>query len=422
MKSFILNHNLRESRDVKPPKFGFERGLDAIYLKSPISSRERYLQLIPGARLKENDIISDGFITLTNNNLLKIHEYIIYLLESEADNVSSLIIQRNNLEALAKGSKYIWEVIEAERNCVNLQEVIREAESTFRLIDYLRASEEIIKRYEDYMNKPYVIDIYSSESADKFQKSAREASNNELKRIISDYCDVISGITNVKICRDQIQGDLSFECSRCGTKEAPDNNNGMIQCVECGKMQSQQETGVSHKDNERVNKIKKNAYISEKNFMETINHFQGSMKNKSPRDIIKLIRRYMLRDSVDATVLTRDHIHGWLKEAKKPQFYKYKQSIFSEITGKQPPNIDNLVSSLKMNCQKVDKEYPNVKLEHMKSALNRKYLLYKLLQEEGFPIEKVDLDLHKRDPDKLELYDQIYFKICDNVGMKKIPT
>ena len=190
-------------------------------------------------------------------------------------------------------------------------------------------------------------------------------------------------------------------------------------------------SGMVYADLHRISFNQKFSYIRRSHFKDTIIQFQAKQSRNIPQnvidDVIDMIKKHGLFDDTKSTPLeqyakvTKEHIRMFLEESNHPKSYEDLQLIYTKITSKPPPNIEQYEDALYQDFDLLVDAF--LSLEHVdrKNFLNSHFVLRCLLQRRGVQVSDSDLNTLKT-PTRLRTHEDIFMQCCQKLGWNYKPS
>ncbi len=232
---------------------------------------------------------------------------------------------------------------------------------------------------------------------------------------------------NISILDEPQNNHLCQVCDNDNDDDFITDENTRKICLKCSAEQFVFDTGITHRDYNRVNVVGKFVYNRVLHFQDCIKQYQGKQNCKVPdkvyQDLETKFNAYrILIDSPISTVkyskLTKQHIIMFLKELKHVKQYENVNLIYYTLTGKRE-NISHLEQLLIEDFRELVKLYDSIHGKDKQEELDRKnfmnvqYLLFQLLKRHGHPCKFEDFSTLKTIDRKL-----FHDNICRNLFAK----
>jgi hypothetical protein len=327
---------------------------------------------------------------------------------------------------------------------IDLHEYITQidfTETMFRL-----SSESIIDVYEDFLKKP---------KKSSFIGKNEEKDNKIVFDSVIKYNSIFQGLkekTNIVLSQkmdyyfkkyiknkfkttykqfnpfDEKTLEVSYKEAKkninkkkafCKCFEKTEDSNGNVMCKNCGNIYNDIEDTVNYNDYSRVNIVQRYHYEKKCHFRDTINQYQGKQNRYIPEKVYEDIKYMINMHGLSLEKLTINHIKEFLKETSNFKYYEDKQLIFSNIVGKNKPDISKYEKMLYEDFDKLVTVFLKIK-DKRKNFLNSHYVLRQLLLKQGVKIPDDHLNSLST-PARLREHDEFYEKCCDILGWNFIP-
>lgn len=343
------------------------------------------------------------------HDIFEINKTIMDLLQSEYDSLDNLKKQLKKYEHVAINGE-ISEQYSAIENAKKLKEKIFMIESGKRTAQYIFKTENIIKEYEEILEKPIKIDFENGKTcSDENRKNVLLVN---FVNIAKEYIDL-----DPVILKRQV-----MTCESCKI-ELLQTDDLLFVCEKCGYSERDLAAVTNYQDNSRINSSQRYVYDKRANFLNAIKEFQG-IQNTTISDAVREdLRDQFESHGITKDRITKDHIYEFLKITKHSDNYKDLNLLYTEFTGKESPDISHLVSQLQTMF---DMALPVFEFDREKHTdrinfMSGQFVLYKLLQLLGYPCSDDDFLMLKTWDRKLE-HDQKWKIICEELGWIYIPT
>ena len=200
----------------------------------------------------------------------------------------------------------------------------------------------------------------------------------------------------------------------CECFDKTEDSNGSVVCKNCGNVYSDIEDNINYHDYSRVNMVQKYHYDKKCHFRDTINQYQGKQNKFIPQKVYDDIDYMIKMHGLSKDKITINHVSMFLTETKNTNFYEDKQLIYSNITGKDKPDISKYEKQLYEDFDKLVTVFLQLKINR-KNFLNAHYVLKQLLLRQGVKLPENHLN-SLRTPQRLREHDEIYEKCCEMLG------
>lgn len=294
--------------------------------------------------------------------------------------------------------------------------------------NYIAKTGIIVDDFETILKKPMM-------------ENDEELYNSEKEKLENRYNTLARNIIkerNWDIQIDMKQPTVS-SCQTCCTSDTNnfefDENNRKI-CINCSTLQNTLDTGITHRDYNRVNVVNKFAYSRVIHFQECIKQYQGRQNCKIPQEVYDKLeekfKSYRLLnksdcDSIKYSRITKDHIVMFLKQLKYPNQYENINFIYYSLTNKRMDDIEylehQLIEDFKELSNLYDLNHGKDKPDELKrkNFMNVQYILYQLLKNHNHPCRIEDFNILKT-VEKKKFHDNVCSKLFEQLGWNFTPT
>lgn len=217
----------------------------------------------------------------------------------------------------------------------------------------------------------------------------------------------------------------AWACSSCVVTLILNERESLLVCPQCGCTQVFTDTQALTYDQEieQTTKVVTFAYKRMNHFTEWLNTLQGKENTEIPVEVLEAVRAEFKKErACKRSDVTPDKVHAFLKKLRLNKFYDNKYAICNAVSGVAPPQLpQHLEDRLKQMFNDIQEPFEKHKPSTRKNFLSYGYVLSKfcqLLGEDGiqkfFPLLK--------SPEKLRAQDEIWRKICAELGWEYIPS
>lgn len=270
-----------------------------------------------------------------------------------------------------------------------------------------KPSKKRIKSMDDLQHRKTIFDYLNKSKMTDNRVINRATLFNEYKNII-----------------DGKYGKKSFVkiCPTCNIEKILIHSEGIYVCPQCGESESLiiESELTSYKDIG----CEKPAYPYKRinHLIECLNQFQAKESIDIPQDVYLKILNEIKKNKYQQTDLTFQKMKTVLKKLKLHQFYEHIPHIISKITGKSAPIISrDIEEKIKIMFREIQEPFIKYCPSDRKNFLSYSYILHKFFQ-----ILKMDEFITYfsllKSREKLRIQDQIWKKICDDLGYPFIPS
>jgi hypothetical protein len=315
----------------------------------------------------------------------------------------------------------------------------------FNEVMYNLNSNEIIKTYKKYLDKPHVSSfIGKTEGKDNktifdiilkyntiFQELKEKTTIVLSQKMEYYFKKYIKNRfkTTYKLFNpfDEKVFELTYKEAKktkkkvtyCGCFDKTEDPNGNIMCKNCGNIYNDIEDNNNYNDYSRVNIVQRYHYEKKCHFRDTINQYQGKQNRYIPEKVYSDVKYMINMHGLSLEKLTINHVNSFLKETGNFKYYEDKQLIYSNIVGKSKPDISKYEKGLYEDFDKLVTIFLKIKGKR-KNFLNSHYVLRQLLLKQGVKIPDDHLNSLST-PARLKEHDEFYEKCCDILGWNFTP-
>lgn len=358
-------------------------------------------------------------------NILTLHTHILSRFDKEDE------IDREKLDLVNSLLEYDLDR-ELIVDLLYKKKVITTKENTKAL--FLAKTELLIQEYILILKKPMTITAIKNRSPTCVKKDL----------LVNKYLSITRDVVREKQWTDIIfppsnNHEVESFCQVCENYDPKqfemDDNNRKI-CLNCSAEQYIFDTGITHRDYNRVNVIGKFAYNRVLHFQDCIKQYQGKQNCKIPEklyiDLEKKFKSYRLIvdspiESVKYSKITKTHIMMFLKELKYAKHYENVNLIYFTLTNKRADDISHLEQQLVEDFRELVNLYDSIHGKDKPKELDRKnfmnvqYLLFQLLRRHNHPCKIEDFSTLKTIDRKL-FHDNICSNLFEKLGWNFTPT
>lgn len=346
----------------------------------------------------------------------------------------------------------ILKKIKIENNIENLKKNIDNKKNHIDKLDYFNKTADIIKMYYDisndtndnfnYINEPEQVviinkrkkkkvvnnvlnfifnDNSSKDNNDKDNKENKEEIINKEKEKKSKY--TINNLYNNVLNKEElITYDKFCLCDNCNCELNINPDTGEAICEKCGMVQYR--VINSKLPIYKNNNIEKNNYPYKKfnHFVDCLNKIQGKETIHITDDIINNIAINIRKHNLNYDEVKVKDMREILKEMRLAKYYNHIAYILSKITGKQPPTLKKETEEyLKSLFKDIEKSFEKNKQPNRTNFPSYHYILHKMFEYLNLSsfLDYAPLPL---DNEKILLQDELWKKICEDIGWKFIPS
>ena len=352
-----------------------------------------------------------------------------------------------------------WETLYSEISENTSNDVLSDIKKKFKTVDtqstqnfnfYIMQTISLLEEYEKIKKSLQKVQFFRQNNSIEDDKKERlqtiiDQYMNIIKEFFPNYYNMYQNINceSEKITKKKgstVQNNI--KCTNCNLEQDQfvytDNH---LVCSLCGNVISlTNDNLISFRDIERVNIGSKYIYDRKTHFRECIKRFQGKQNVNIPSHIwenlyekllsYQLIpKNYKDLDKKEAfKLVTKEHIHMFLKELGCSKYYEDIVYIYHKITGHEIPDITHLENNLMADFDLLLETYDSVPLNKLlllppwsnskterKNFINNQYVLYQLLRKYKYSCKKEDFQFLKTSDRKL-FHDIVCQQLFEKLG------
>ena len=326
--------------------------------------------------------------------------------------------------------------IKVERNRVAL-------ESSQRL-EVEQERTRLKAQYEDLMRGQYSISKRNQLKQSMLELDARISAQSsltiqEFDRNVLPFLDLFYKRAECNITEEQLVSTFTSEmfprtvvpqvhsinldtCNVCGSELISSAEDATLYCAGCGdstRFIDATASNIAYGDEIEYTSF---SYKRINHLNEFLNHFQAKESTPVPDEVIHKIMAYFFEKRVhDKNTITFDQVKKTQKILGLRRYYDQTMQIWCRITGKQPLRLDPVVEEkLRLLFIRIQIPFKKHCPVSRSNFLSYPYVIFKFCQMLKYHNLLPYLSLLKG-KDKLRLQEEIFEKICDELGWKFIP-
>lgn len=246
------------------------------------------------------------------------------------------------------------------------------------------------------------------------QQSTNQSSQSHvsyLKNVDERFIDVNDYVVNHEMC----------VCK--GGELIPVESDGILVCNKCGRQYSYLIDSDKPSYKEPPQEVCFYAYKRINHFKEILSQFQGKETTQIPDEVIDNIKMQIKKERITASreQLSYNVCKDILKKLNYNKYYEHINFIKHKLGITPPimsPQLEDKLCNLFLEIEKYfSKHCPNVRI----NFLNYYFVLYKFCELLGENKYLSEIPMLKDDDKKVE-QDEIWRKICDDIGWVFYPT
>jgi hypothetical protein len=341
------------------------------------------------------------------HDIFEIHDRTMNFFQREYESLNNLKKQKNAANWIISNGE-LSEQHAAMVKVEKLTEQIYLIESGIREAQYIHKTENILKEYEEIMQKPIKIDFNSGRT-----------SNDEIRKkdLLIEFVNIAREYIDVEPITVRKQ---MLICNNCNV-ELLQRDDLLFICEKCGYSERALAAVTNYQDNSRINSSQRYVYEKRANFLNSIKEFQGIQNTTVPENVRADLDDQITSHDITKDRLTKDHIYEFLKITDHTDYYKDINMLYTEITEKPSPNISNLVTPLLQMFDMALPVFERVKSPERLNFLNGQFVLFKFLQLLGFNCSEDNFYILKTREKILE-HDEKWKIICDELEWPYMAT
>ena len=347
-------------------------------------------------RGKVEKVVQKSITKTTTNkiDILDINDRIFKMLDEEYEELPNMKKKLQNLNWIINNTDDMNEKYKAQIEYNNLESEIELIESGFKEAKYIYKTEEIIKDYKRVLEEPIKID---------FMGKAKNNEETEKQKIISKFLNIAKDYIDIDVFERKLKNNT---CDNCKT-ELLLEDDFLFVCTTCGFAVKHFASVNCFQENNRINASQKYVYDKRSHFGDSMKKFQAKQNTTIADSVYKDLREKCHCHDIPIENITKYHIYEFLKLTGNAEHYEDITLIYSEITGKPPPNISHLENKLFELFDEVSPVYERVKPLGRTNFLNGQFILFKLLQKLHYNCTEDDFYILKT-RDKMLEHDKIW--------------
>jgi hypothetical protein len=257
---------------------------------------------------------------------------------------------------------------------------------------------------------------FTNGNMEDLNKITNKSVKNSRFHLLDDYLSY----TDKNYINNSITQDNSSLCSFCkGNSKDILSNEGIVCCRDCYTIEHiiTDNEKPSYKDPPK--EISYFSYKRINHFSEWLNQIQGKETTDIPDEVFNKIMMELNKQRIyNLAIVTPIKIREILKKHKINKYYEHIPYILNKITGIPNPHLNpELEEKLKNMFREVQVPFLKYSPNNRKNFLSYSYVLHKFIQILN------ELEFLKYFPllksrDKLHQQEQIWKKICDDLGWK----
>jgi hypothetical protein len=355
-------------------------------------------------------------------------EMLVRFRENETQDVPALASEIRELVLRAKtlGRAQIEEYMEIRDRVEALKaqiRALRKAKKTYLLdnsrhiFDYFEHKKEISdgggKQNVNAVNAFFKVREVSPEPGERPGQSAISAYQSYWRNVSND----ITNIQDFVVSTD--------ECASCRVGEmVPQDEDGILICNNraCGAFVPYITDSAKPTNKEPPNEVSYTAYIRLNHFKEILSQFQAKETTQIHEDVVARIRARIKKERItDLRELNYDKMREILRKLGLNKYFEHIQYINSLFGIKPPAMSEDLHKTLCVLFIEIQKPWAVHCPPHRTNFFNYTYTLYQLCALLG-QTQYLPYISQLKDLEKQREQDQIWKKVCNDLGWHFLPT
>lgn len=266
-----------------------------------------------------------------------------------------------------------------------------------------------------------ILDAFAMKSDEQVQPEIVSTPHTEHKdksSLVDEYMAVIDS-NHLKHTDENMLGN----CPKCSIQLACVQQEGAMVCVDCGY----QELLLVEQNRPMIRQPSKDAshfsYKRINHFREWLSQVQGKESTDIPEEVFEKILQEIKKEKIhDTNKLTYNKMREILKKLKINRYYEHINYIINRINGVPTPNFSpELEDKLCNMFKEIQAPFLRHCPQSRKNFLSYSFCLHKLVQILGLH-DYLKYFTLLRSREKLYIQDQIWKKICEDLGWTMYPS
>lgn len=211
-------------------------------------------------------------------------------------------------------------------------------------------------------------------------------------------------------------------CAHCGTEYVFSGEDALLYCPQCGSTSQYMDatsSSIAYGDEIEYSSF---SYKRINHLNEWLNHFQAKETTPIPEDVLQKIMTYLFEKRCNKPEqITFAHIKKAQKHLGLRKYYDQGMQIWCRLTGQKPLRLDPMCEEkIRLMFIRIQKPFDQYCPKNRKNFLSYPYCMYKFCQLLGRQDLLPFFSLLKG-KDKLQVQEEIFVKICNDLGWQFIP-
>jgi predicted esterase YcpF (UPF0227 family) len=348
--------------------------------------------------------------------------------EELAHKKESLKDMEIKIKSLEGKNEYLDEFLNLLDNKYSLQEEIQCLENACNEIDYYTNTASILFKYYDIVEKGNDDQITTSKAKENsiLKYFMPSPSVEETKPTQYDRATLLEKYMCVTDS-NYIKSQEEYSREKCPVCQSLNRtvmiHDGMIICCDCDSVEFIIVDNERPSYREQPREVTYFSYKRINHLQECISQIQGKETTDIPEEIYdKILLEIKKQKITNMAVLNAKKIKEILKRLKANKYYEHIPHILNKLNGIPIPHFEpELEEKLRTMFKMIQPSFLKHSPPKRKNFLSYSYILHKLLQLLGKDEYLRNFNLLKS-RDKLYQQDQIFKKICEDLGWEFIPS
>jgi len=211
-------------------------------------------------------------------------------------------------------------------------------------------------------------------------------------------------------------------CNYCGTAYVYSSEDALLYCQDCGntsQFMDATSSSIAYGDEIEYTSF---SYKRINHLNEWLNHFQAKETTPVPEEVLVKIMNYLYeKRCISPALITYAQIKKAQKHLGLRKYYDQTMQIWCRLTGRKPLRLDPVCEEkIRLMFIRIQKPFDKYCPKNRKNFLSYPYCMYKFCQLLGHEHLLPYFSLLKG-KDKLKLQEEIFEKICHDLGWKFVP-
>lgn len=212
------------------------------------------------------------------------------------------------------------------------------------------------------------------------------------------------------------------DCAHCGTEYVFSGEDALLYCPQCGstsQFMDATSSSIAYGDEIEYSSF---SYKRINHLNEWLNHFQAKETTPVPEEVLQQIMTYLYeKRCTKPEQITFAHIKKAQKQLGLRKYYDQGMQIWCRLTGQKPLRLDPMCEEkIRLMFIRIQKPFDQYCPKNRKNFLSYPYCMYKFCQLLGRQDLLPFFSLLKG-KDKLQVQEEIFVKICQDLEWQFIP-